>query len=88
MTAPLDKLKLDHPCKESCSGWKQGYDKGFEARDAEVEKLTSALRLCKNEMKYRIYQIEGGYDIPLTGEMHAAVKIAEMALGTEEAKRE
>ncbi len=23
------QIDLDHPCKETCSGWKQGYDKGI-----------------------------------------------------------
>lgn len=21
--------KLDHPCKQTCSGWKQGFERGF-----------------------------------------------------------
>jgi hypothetical protein len=23
-------MKLDHPCKQTCSGWKQGYERGAE----------------------------------------------------------
>ncbi len=23
------QMELDHPCKETCSGWKQGYEKGL-----------------------------------------------------------
>jgi hypothetical protein len=23
-----DKHNLDHPCRDTCSGWKQGYEKG------------------------------------------------------------
>lgn len=45
-----------------------------------AEHMRSALRYIRNEMNYRIYQIEGGHDIPLTGEMHTAVNRANEAL--------
>ncbi len=45
-----------------------------------AEKMRTALQYGKNEMKYRIHQIEGGYNIPLTGEMHRAVEMADEAL--------
>lgn len=25
------KPELDHPCRQTCSGWQQGYDKGYDA---------------------------------------------------------
>lgn len=24
-------MNLDHPCKETCSGWKQGFERGVES---------------------------------------------------------
>jgi hypothetical protein len=43
--------KLDHPCKQTCSGWKQGYDAGLAERNAriaekdeKIKHLTGALR--------------------------------------------
>lgn len=38
----------DHPCRETCSGWKQGYDKGFAfaMSSAEVLALVEALNDC------------------------------------------
>jgi len=43
--------ELDHPCKQICSGWKQGYEKGFhEGQSSErVKKLIEALKyISKN----------------------------------------
>lgn len=31
---------LDHPCKQSCSGWKQGYEKGFKKASEGIDKLS------------------------------------------------
>ena len=30
---------FDHPCKQTCSGWKQGYEKGAQAEKAKAQKL-------------------------------------------------
>jgi len=37
---------LDHPCKQTCSGWKQGYEKGFHTgeKSERIMKLIEALR--------------------------------------------
>lgn len=32
--APGEREELDHPCRDSCSGWKQGYEKGLAAATA------------------------------------------------------
>ena len=37
--------KLDHPCKQTCSGWKQGYIKGGEEAKHDIEKM------CKIPLK-------------------------------------
>jgi chromosome segregation ATPase len=33
--SPLDKL--DHPCRETCSGWQQGYDSAYLAVKEELD---------------------------------------------------
>ena len=38
---------LDHPCRETCSGWKQGYEKGLAEKDKEIERLRAALEDAK-----------------------------------------
>jgi hypothetical protein len=37
---------IDHPCKETCSGWKQGYEKG-----AACEREKSLAELAKEREK-------------------------------------
>lgn len=37
---------LDHPCKQTCSGWKQGYDKGYKyalTQEAVVKELVHTM---------------------------------------------
>lgn len=34
---------FDHPCKQTCSGWKQGYEKGYAAAELKAQKLVSAI---------------------------------------------
>lgn len=35
---------LDHPCRDTCSGWKQGYERGQQDHAATIAKLREALR--------------------------------------------
>jgi hypothetical protein len=51
VASELDKILMsqgfDHPCRETCSGWKQGYERGqFDLRVelAAVKKENAALR--------------------------------------------
>lgn len=30
------KAGFDHPCKQTCSGWQQGHDRGFTAAQSEI----------------------------------------------------
>lgn len=30
-------MKLDHPCKQTCSGWAQGYERGRESADVDEQ---------------------------------------------------
>lgn len=36
--------KYAHPCKETCSGWKQGFDSGAELMRAELEKRAALIQ--------------------------------------------
>jgi len=42
---------FDHPCKDTCSGWSQGRDRGFDSCASillpEIEKLVAALKRYK-----------------------------------------
>ena len=40
-----DEIPLDHPCRNTCSGWKQGYEKGLAEKDMEIGRLSK----CPNE---------------------------------------
>lgn len=43
------QAELDHPCRDTCSGWKQGYERGFEAAclreddRVRIDRLESAI---------------------------------------------
>lgn len=38
---------FDHPCRNSCSGWKQGYDRGRLDMKERLQIATEALNKCK-----------------------------------------
>ncbi len=38
--------ELDHPCKETCSGWQQGFEKGSQANKTTIQ---SAITLKESE---------------------------------------
>jgi len=56
--------ELDHPCKDTCSGWQQGFEKGQEALAdklavlrAQVADYERVLELIVSQDKFR----EGDY---------------------------
>jgi hypothetical protein len=58
-----------------------------------IKTLEAALRYCRNEMSYRIHQIERGYLQPtvehfMNGEMYRAVEMADKALKIESKESE
>lgn len=60
---------LDHPCKETCSGWKQGYDRGVAETLKETVTITKKEyeSLKDSELLLRCLEIAGvdcwdGYD--------------------------
>lgn len=42
---------LKHPCKDTCSGWKQGYDEGTVSRDDEIAWLKDKLKIAISALK-------------------------------------
>jgi len=67
---------LDHPCKDTCSGWKQGYERGLtisrlkEIRIYELESLLKRIRTC----------IKTRYDRPVQISMRLLELVPEMDL--------
>lgn len=53
MTDELLKRGFDHPCRQTCSGWQQGFDRGAAEKDKEIEELNTRLLKCLND------QLEG-----------------------------
>lgn len=45
---------LDHPCKQTCSGWQQGYEKGVETLRAENIRLVEALQHYADPSKWNV----------------------------------
>lgn len=43
---------FDHPCKQTCSGWQQGYDRGVEAERARVMKALPSDENLFKEAEY------------------------------------
>lgn len=56
-------IEFDHPCKQTCSGWQQGYERGkFDGTKAITElyqPLVEALEWYANEEHWTIYYTEG-----------------------------
>lgn len=42
--AKRDAAGLDHPCKQTCSGWKQGFERGQESKSHDVSDGEAAER--------------------------------------------
>lgn len=51
------KRGFDHPCRETCSGWKQGYDRAVYDHKKKLEKIAAmcgnpnAFDACRNILK-------------------------------------
>ena len=42
LTSPISDL--DHPCRQTCSGWQQGYERGYLKGSSEQEEKIKRLR--------------------------------------------
>lgn len=45
--------ELDHPCRDTCSGWAQGYERGLEAAETKIGKLEHVLSSTRIESENR-----------------------------------
>lgn len=54
--SPLDNL--DHPCRETCSGWQQGYDRGYLAVKQELgaARAENYQERCKTQTKINLIE--------------------------------
>jgi peptidoglycan hydrolase CwlO-like protein len=43
---------FDHPCKETCSGWKQGYEKGLKKAEEQISELTEHVARLEKTLYY------------------------------------
>lgn len=41
--------QFNHPCKDTCSGWKQGFERGQNSND---EKTNAILKVCQGNEQY------------------------------------
>lgn len=51
MTSSDELLKrgFDHPCRQTCSGWQQGFDRGAAEKDKEIAALKAQLAKLDSE---------------------------------------
>jgi hypothetical protein len=58
-TEDCEDKKMDHPCKETCSGWKQGYQNGLSEKVAlrlqELKRLTEQVSEYRTAMLKEIH---------------------------------
>ena len=62
---------FDHPCRETCSGWQQGHDRGYDQAlalcEKENQKLRDLLRECFTELRAangRLCELECFHQLP------------------------
>lgn len=48
----LHKAGFDHPCRQTCSGWQQGYDRGYDELKAKHERVLQMLELAVAQLQY------------------------------------
>jgi chromosome segregation ATPase len=75
--------EFDHPCKETCSGWKQGYECGLQAAEAQISELNERLETVNDTSKFKqmtIHELQGQRD-QLRAENEALRKNEMGALG-------
>jgi hypothetical protein len=53
MTKPeLSESDLDHPCRDTCSGWKQGFEKGRASVQKAFEDVNEKLIECNRQLAH------------------------------------
>ncbi len=51
MTDKLHDAGFDHPCRETCSGWKQGHERGYERGMTQFKKSQKDLVQERDELE-------------------------------------
>jgi hypothetical protein len=44
-------MKLDHPCKQTCSGWQQGRERGREEACKDIDQLKAKVERLEAELR-------------------------------------
>jgi hypothetical protein len=52
---------FNHPCKKTCSGWKQGFDAGVNQCRGEIDKLLAENQKMRTALENYIEWLEAGY---------------------------
>lgn len=67
---------FDHPCRYTCSGWKQGLERGFSQGQDRITQLEECLRVAEEALE----KLGKGNRYPATLKLvkEALAKIAEM----------
>lgn len=47
-------VPLEHPCRDTCSGWKQGYDRGRDSLEPELRLLQLKLEIAVEALEFGI----------------------------------
>jgi hypothetical protein len=58
-----DLKKFDHPCRETCSGWRQGRERGRAEANACINQLTYELDKSRDSHMRRIAELERKLDL-------------------------
>lgn len=73
MSDKLNLNNLDHPCKETCSGWRQGFEKGAESQAERIKKLEAVADAARKVTEECIFTEFGGSAQDVYMEMEAAL---------------
>jgi len=56
--------QLDHPCRQTCSGWKQGYERGLSELKAERDEAINQWKLhCNDADRYASEMLEARAEV-------------------------
>ncbi len=58
MKLPKDEIMkagFDHPCRQTCSGWQQGRERGVFECESRAKELEKALEFYGNEVNWSDY---------------------------------
>jgi hypothetical protein len=56
-----DKIELPHPCRDTCSGWHQGYKSGQMYQHQQNEKVRLALLVAVEALYFYSVEMNSGF---------------------------